>query len=246
MAMLEIEFHCLCLFVRDEANDVVHVLMPQTHAHPQPHVVMLYQRSFPNGVRMQGLELVLAGTGPADLSTLAPNARGEIVDLTKVTDRGSGGRKTPSDRVNTRHPKVVTRVTLKSGKVVDRDHQAEWLFRDTPIRMAYKVVWEISGVPDPLEWNDLNTPDKVPFHSLDELEPDAKIGNEMLYKFRIFHTMPDRLPPNDTGPGMDPVLVRQHFRHLYDVLDHHPLDDELPAPPLVGKFNCGAGQALLE
>lgn len=244
MAQLEIEFHCLCLFVRDEANNIVHVLMPTTHH--DPHVVMLYHASFPDGKRIHGLELVLAGTGSAVLSTLAPNERGEIVDLTKVTDRGTGGRKTPADRVSTKHPKVLTRVRLKSGKVIDRDHQAEWLFRDTPRRMAYKVVWEISGVADKLEWNDLNNPDAIPFQSLSELEPDGTIDGELFYRFRIFHTTPDRLPPNDTGPGMDPVLVRRHFTHLYDVLDHHPLDDELPAPPFVGKFNCGAGQALLE
>lgn len=245
MARLEIEFHCLCLFVRDEVNSIVHVLMPKTHH--DPHVVMLYHHSLPTGKqRIHGLELVLPGTGPADLCTLAPNERGAIVDLTEVTNRGSGGRKAPGDRVSTKHPKVITRVTLKSGKVVDRDHQAEWLFRDKLIRMAYKVVWEISGVPDTLEWNYLNNPDKVPFHSLSELKPDGMIENESFYRFQIFHTTPDRLPPDDTGPGMDPVLVKRHFTHLYDLLDHHPLDDELPAHPIVGKFNCGAGQAVLE
>lgn len=248
MATLEIEFHCLCLFVRDEANDVVHVLMPTTHEHHR-HVVMIYHDSFPGGKRIHGLELVLGGTGAADLSSLAPNERGEIVDLTKVTDRGSGGRKSPKDRVDTKHPKVLTRVTLKSGKVVDRDHQAEWLFRDTPIRMAYKVVWEISGVPDTLEWCDLVDPDEVPFRSLSELEPDGIVGGELLYRFRIFHTTPNRLPPNETGPGMDPVLVRQHFIHLYDAIDHRALDDELPAfvdrDKRIGKFNCGAAQVEL-
>ncbi|HZG41433.1 MAG TPA: hypothetical protein VEY93_00640 [Longimicrobium sp.] len=248
MATLEIEFHCLCLFVRDEANDVVHVLMPRTHAHHDPHVVMLYHASFPDGRPMHGLELVLAGTGSVDLQSLEPTSDGTIVDLTTVTDRGNGGRKSPPDRVNTKHSKVRTRVTLKSGKVVGRANEAEWLFRGTSVPMAYKVVWEISGVPDTLQWNELKDADPVPFHSLAELPDDGTSGGEKLYKFRLFHTVPELLPPNDEGPGIDPAVARQHFRHLYDVIDHtDPADDELPTivPRLLGKFNCGAAQVEL-
>lgn len=252
MATVEIEFHCLCLFVRDEENDVVHVVMPKTHP-PHEHLVMLYHASFPQGRRMHGLELVLSGDKPAMLETLEnTGAPTTIVDLTQVTNHGKGGRKLKADRVNTKHRDVLTRVKLYSGKVTARDHEAQWIFRGVTINMAYKVVWQISGVPNVLIWNQLDDSDVVPIHSLSDIPDDGTAGGstaaEKLYKFRIFHTMPEFLPPNDAGDGdLDEDAVRAHFKHFYDIMDHTPRDEELPRlPPRLARVHCGTGQVLLQ
>jgi len=246
MAILRLEFHCLCLFVRDEANDRVYVLMPKTHS-PHEHVVMMYNPSFPGGKRIHGLEWVIAGAQRAVVDTLNNTGQdSEIVDLTEVTDRGKGGRKAKSELVSTKHRKVRSRIKLYSGSVRARKHQATWRFRERNINMAYKVVWEVSGVADVQIWNSLDDPDLIPFHSLSDLKEDTAAGTapagEKVYTFRIYHTLPEFLPPNDDG-DLSGDAVREHFKHFYDTVDHNPKPDELPSlPPPVATVNCGAAQ----
>lgn len=251
MATLQIEFNCLCLFVRDETNHIVHVLMPSTHP-PHKHVVMLYHHTaFPGGHPMEGLEWVLGTGGTADLLSLAPTADGVIVDLTKVTEDAAGqnGKKVADALVSTAHTDVLTRVTLRAGSVVARNSEATWRLKGVEVAMAHQVIWEIDGVLDTLTWNPLNNPDPAPLATLSELgAPERLPGGKQGYPLRVFHTMPGNLPPNEIGV-LNEAQVRQHFQHFYDVLHHQPDPDQLPsvvAAPAIGTFNCGTGQAAKE
>ncbi|HEX6373093.1 MAG TPA: hypothetical protein VF006_29490 [Longimicrobium sp.] len=268
MATLQLEFNCLCLFVRDEKNDVVHVLMPSTN-HPgmEPHVVRMFHSSFtahPKGRSMEGLEWVLGPEkGSADFLSLRKNDDGEIVDVTRASGDSSGhnGKKADKKLVTSAHHHVLTRVTLRGGRVFDRFAKADWELKGNIVRMAHQVVWEIDDVPDTLTWHPLNKPDDIPLTSLKELgpeeplpAPDGTPSPKMGHRLRIFHTTKEGLPPNDENGALDEVAVRKHFRHFYDLIGHPVGDDDdaLPKKPVVRKrfdiktFNCGTGQALLD
>jgi hypothetical protein len=261
MATLQLEFNCLCLFVRDETNNVVHVLMPRTdHPGMDRHVVRIYHPTFrapPEGKSMEGLEWVLGPrTGSTGYSTLATNDEGEIVDVTVTSGDAGGhnGKKAHKDLVTKAHPHVLTRVTLRAGSVLDRSAEAKWKLKGKDVSMVHCVVWEIDDVPDTLTWNPLNNADPIPLASLTELGDeqtlplaDGSPGPKKGHRLRIFHTTEDGLPPNNEGV-LDECAVRQHFRHYYGLLGHHPTPDQLPRDPkapFVKTFNCGVGQALL-
>jgi hypothetical protein len=260
MATLQLEFNCLCLFVRDEVNNVVHVLMPRTdHPGMDRHVVRVYHPKFPDppvGKSMEGLEWILGPTtGSAECSTLATNDDGEVVDVTVTSGDASGhnGKKAHKDLVTQAHAHVLTRVTLRAGRVLDRDARAKWKLKGREVYMAHRVVWEIDDVPDTLTWKQLNNPNPIPFASLAELGAEQDLPSPVGppkkgHRLRIFHTTEDGLPPNDGDGVLDECAVRQHFRHYYGLLLHHPTPDQLPylvGHPHLRTFNCGVGQALL-
>jgi hypothetical protein len=262
MATLQLEFNCLCLFVRDETNNVVHVLMPRTdHPGMERHVVRLYHPTFPPapiGKSMEGLEWVLGPTtGSADFSRFAKTTEGEIVDVTVISGDASGhnGKKAPKDLVETAHHHVLTRVTLRAGKVCSRTAAARWAFKGIKVYMAHRVVWEIDDVPDILTWNSLNHADPIPLVSLADLGPETILpvcdqisGTKMGHRLEIYHTTPEGLPPDNEGQ-LDETAVRRHFRHYYELIGHSPIkDEELPYSVEVPlrTFNCGVGQALLD
>jgi hypothetical protein len=254
MATLHLEFNCLCLFVRDEKNKIVYVLMPTTHRGADRHVVRLYHPALPappEGKSMEGLEWVLGpATGSAELPSLGPTNDGTIVDVTVASEqpKGQNGKKAHKDLASTAHDDVLTRVTLRAGRVIGRASEAEWVLNGEKIDMAHRVVWEIDDVPDTLIWKELQKPDKFPLTSLADLGPEQPLpGGKMGHHLRIFHTTEDGLPPNDVGV-LDEAAIQRHFRHFYDLLKHTPTNAQLPhtPPTLIKTFNCGVGQALLD
>jgi hypothetical protein len=258
MATLQLEFNCLCLFVRDEANDVVHVLMPRTdHPGMDRHVVRVYHPELPpppDGKSMEGLEWVLGpAKGSANLLSLATNDTGELVDVTVASGdaNAQNGKKVDKDLVTTVHDKVLTRVVLRAGTLVDRRSPVRWKLKGRRFKMVDRVVWEIDDVDDSLTWNKLKNSDPFPLTSLAELGPPQPLpgpGHKTGYQLRIFHTTEEGLPPDGDVGVLDELAIQQHFRHFYDLLNYNPSPDQLPRDPEVPflrTFNCGVGQALL-
>lgn len=259
---LQIDFYCLCLFVRDAAKQRAHVVMPTTHE-SHKHLVRLY-RVGANGKpqallgHMEGLELVLGGAsgmGSAALESLALAHGGRVVDLTKVTGdaNGSGGLKATSDHVNQTHPDVVSRVRLGAGRAIQRKADAHWWFKNDKVLMAHTLTWLIDDVPDLLVWNRMSGTTPNPLNKLSDLGAlqllplyGQKGPQKQGYRIRVSHTM----GPDDVTGELSPEEVKEHFRHFYHALGHHnPGDDELPNPAFrvkfLGKFNCGTAQVDL-
>ncbi|HZG41432.1 MAG TPA: hypothetical protein VEY93_00635 [Longimicrobium sp.] len=262
MFTLQIQFYCLCLFVRDSAQKRVHVVMPDTHECHR-HLVKLYRVAADNTLhelgRMEGLELVLgqaSGTGSADLDSLGLPDGGEVVDLTYVTENASGvGLKAPLELVNETPREVVSRVKVGDGRAVRREAEAYWRFKNERVFMAHTLTWEINNVPDVLVWNRMSGTTAIPLVKLSDLGgqqplPVDHAGEQKHgYCLLVSHTMGNDVP----GKGeLNEKAVKEHFRHFYHALGHHrPNPGELPEldcdkrpAERLGKFNCGA--ALIE
>ncbi len=271
MATLQIEFNCLCLFVRDETNHVVHVLMPSTlehvgdavdsgrshdeygHMH-EPHYVRLYHSKTGNeGIPLEGWSLVLGGErGSADTGSLDRTQPGEVIDLTAVTGNRDGqyGRKVKQGLVTGANPAVAARVTLRAGRAVHAPKEVAWNIKCRDFDMAYQVVWQIDDFDGTLAWEPANAR-KVPLDSLAGLDSDEPLYGEEKrgYRLQVFHTTEDGLPPHHENGQLEPDLVKEHFRIYYETLLDipHPNECELPQPPVeIGKVHCGTAQVLLE
>ena len=263
MPALQIQFYCLCLFVRDATEKRVHVVMPTTHSHHK-HLVRLYRVAV-NGRRklfgrMEGLELELGGAmgmGTADLYSLALPSGGRVVDLTYVTAdaSGHGGVKAPWVLVNQTPPELVSRVKLGAGRVIRRAAQAHWRFKNNRLYMAHTLTWQIDKVPDLLVWKRMSGTLRIPLKRLSDLGPQQPLPlygqpgpRKQGYHIRVSHTM----GPDDATGTLNATQVKEHFRHFYDALHHTPKNGELPELDAeerfkpVGKFNCGAAQVELE
>jgi hypothetical protein len=267
MATLQLEFNCLCLFVRDGATNVVHVLLPATHAHHR-HAIRLVHPGFtdhPHRHRpMEGWAWELgpsSGNGTADLPSLATIPQGEIIDVTRVTSDASGhnGKKVKPAQVTGAHATVVSRVTLRAGSAIDSGARPyRWKVKGRDVRMAHQVLWEIDNVPDVQVWRPLSNPVPKPIEKLSDLGTPGPLGNgKHGYRIRVFHTLPAYLPPNHNNGMPDSAMVTEHFRHFYDLLGHQPTPDQLPrktesaaaraitADEEVATYNCGAAQGEL-
>lgn len=120
MATLELEFNCLCLFVPDPNDEVVHVLMPGTDGHPDDHddghaehgkhVVRMLHRSFKGDEKLRGrpLEGWALTLGPETPSPSAVRTLGPKVP--------SAGRTPPSKTA------PASRTLVSHG---DRDSEGE-------------------------------------------------------------------------------------------------------------------------
>jgi hypothetical protein len=224
MATLIVDFHCMCLFVPDAANNAMHVLMPSMQGH-DPHVVRMRHRSFagqPDGRPMEGWSLDVAGAGATDLdlntaSTSAP----EIPDLTtisgKTVDQASVSSMTPAG--------VVSRVTFRAGRAGERDtDQFLWRLGGISNRiLANTASWVIPGVPDELKWDSLGATVPKPILRLSELSPEA----DDLFRISIHHETPGTLPGRN-GALLTASQLRHHFAVFYGLLGMTPL----PSPSI--------------
>jgi hypothetical protein len=262
MATLELQVNCLCLFVPDPENNVVHILMPGTkghaghdghngHAESHEHVVRMLHHSFEKeeekllGRPMEGWALIL---GPeqasADLTLLPPQGAsqgGALPNLSELT-----GKKVPRALVGPEPgDRVAARITLRSGRVTRMASEATWEIGGHPFPLAHQVTWQMSDVDHALEWQGLNgrpNTEPKPLETLQDLEPEDDLG----YKLRIFHVTREGLPPK--GGILKPEVMRAHYRAFYPLLgENDPGDDLLPR--IKGKHihqvNCGGGQAAL-
>jgi hypothetical protein len=271
MATLQIEFNCLCLFVRDETEKILHVLMPATGHHhaghpsgsarPHPahgieeHLARLVLGDSPDApqVPLEGWSLELGpAAGAAQLHTLDPPVGdAQVVDLTRLTSNGQNapGRKVARALTTGSHQKIASRFTLRAGQVTDVEAQAEWLFKGEPLEMAHRVVWEIDDVPDELPWTPIagKAPPLARLSDLGDPSP-LPVSGKSGYRIRVFHTTADGLPPNDDPGALNKEEVRHHFGMFYDVLGLPDPDEELlpelsPDVEEGDNVNCGTAQA---
>lgn len=272
MATLQIGFNCLCLLVRDDEGQQVHVVMPSTRDSPHPHVVRLYHQGLPPGSRglpLEGFELTFGSDASAkpsadtgslvslDQNHSRSDARdrevaaddpvpGNVVDLTVLTRTAAkkGGLRVNRALVKGLSKDVVTIVHLNAGRAVDAWAEAEWKFKKQKVWMAYRVVWEIGGVADaPYIAGELG---QGPYPGLQGVpQGDSASGDDVRW-LEIYHTTPDALPPVPDG-RTDETEVQEHFRIFYErILKHCPDKSELPQAPSRGvKVNCGVSQAKL-
>lgn len=251
MATLQIEFNCLCLFAADEANQVMHVLMPATNGHEHHGMPKHLVRLIPGKdaaapqIPIEGWIVELGpetGEAALDVEVPAPppatpggpsengsSDRVKIVDLEKLTrdETHPSGRKIRRELVEGLHPSVATRFTLRSGRVIDADADAVWKFGEEEVRMAHRVVWEMKDV----DW----TPPAGMQVPKAEVWPDG----DALYYFRVFHTVPTDLPPRKT-PETLPEDVALHFGIFYDLLEPAGARADDVQPVFVG---FGGGKA---
>ncbi|HYH82132.1 MAG TPA: hypothetical protein VEX86_20155 [Longimicrobium sp.] len=234
MATLQIEFNCLCMFVRDRASRVVHVLMPSTHHapdHADHHVVRLIHPSFgaePQGRSMIGWALALGpAQGAADVSLRPAGGNGAIADLSAAA--GSAVERGLVERPDAR---IASRVTLRAGRIVQARAERTWMLDGREVSMAHRVVWEMENVSEtePLPWRSLGAAGPPPLGALNELAPEASLAGERVYRLRVFHTTPGALPPNDRRGTLDPATLARHFAHYYTLVGiPHPASHLLPA-----------------
>ena len=163
-------------------------------------------------------------------------------DLTVLTGNaaGAGGLTVNPALVKGIGDDVVTIVHLNAGHAVEAWSEVEWVFKGQAVSMAYRVMWQIDGVPDTRDVPDTGT---CPYLQLEGVPKSDSSGQDIRW-IEIYHTTPDGLPG---GSGLEPIDVKEHFKIFYQrILKHDPDESELPQPPETGaKVNCGISQAQL-
>jgi hypothetical protein len=258
MATLQIVFNCLCLFVRDEQGETVHVVMPATkgghHAH---HDVFLRHPSFPEAKQERSMEGWALALGPKEdqpasakvHTLLTPRATGEVLDLTAATvDESNPEGQKVSAALVTHSRRVAARVTLRAGEVKAVDSETEWAFDRRRVRMATRVLWEmeVNSVDAPLDWRSIGAGGTPPVPTLASLGaeepllegPNLTPGNRKGYVLQVFHSTPGELQAPE---------VTKHFRIFYELVGHAPTPEQLPQSELEGpNVNCGGSTMAMK
>jgi hypothetical protein len=254
MAVLQLAFHCLCLYVRDDENRTVHVLMPSTRGHHPHHFAEFQHPSFGgerNARSIEGWALVLPAAGGATAHTrsLDPRQDREILDVTAATAAEvAGGVRVKRELVTGRSDAVKARITLRAGQVTDTVGEAFWKFDGRKVEMVTHVLWEmeIEDVEARLEWHPIGAGGDPPLVSLSALGREVPLENvpgrdegRMGYRLDVYHSTLSELKPKD---------VAHHFRAFYEqLLKHAPTASQLPHNAQEGPtVHCGSAQALLE
>jgi len=266
MTALEIEFHCLCFFVPDPANQTVHVLMPRTPGHEShggggrerdetggggkggegedehghPHVVRMFHRSFrEEGEDKKGrpMEGFTLVLGGAS-GTADTSLRPEKPRQEEVVDLTHATGITLGRELieDLGHSGVVSRVILRSGYIKAMNSDTTWTLRRREIDMAYKVVWCIDGI----------TEEQVRWEpeEIDGRKPPftrlSDLGEHNgVHRLQIAHMTADAMPPGRSGT-LSAHAVREHFKAFYALYGiTNPSDDQLPTRPLRAEnVNC--------
>lgn len=253
MATLQLVIHCLCLYVRDEQERILHVLMPATKGRHAQHFAYLEHPSFQKPRSLEGWALVLgtgSAAGTAALETLAPRGKREILNLTAATAgiEHPTGKRVKRALVKGQNPAVTSRITLRAGEVTHTLGETLWRFKGRMVEMVTRVYWEmeIADVTARLEWHSIGASGNPPLDSLSSLGKEHGLHNvpnrldgRMGYTVNVVHSTATDLKPED---------VTHHFRAFYEqLLDHNPTDDQLPQNRQEGpRVHCGSGQAVLE
>ncbi len=249
MSALEIEFHCLCVFVPDPANKRVHVLMPATggegadgnpphesaaggggnghsHDHPDGAQGHVHERHI---VRIVHKDLPC----PVDMEgwALRLGRARRPIDLGLVPRYPENDAELIDlnkhterrlDRALLRERvdrRLIARVTLREGYMLSANADAKWLMKRQPICLANRVVWRI---------------DDFRGGRLEWKRLTAK-GDEPLGTFdelsapndvrhvHIFHTTRKGLA--GTSTSLTEKEVREHFRVFLELYGIRPQDD---------------------
>jgi hypothetical protein len=224
---LRITFSGLCLFVPEAAGGGatgrMHVLMPGMFAHhhagPDRHLAVLsYDAgSLVKGARVLGvptlgtLDRHVLEFGSGDTADLG--LCGHIPDLKEVTGRGVD----PDHLADDRQGKLMSRVTLRSGRIVGVAPGVCWEWQGGTRPIAHKVMWEIPDVEGdgleiearPLGGGGLARPLGMLFPTNGQLQ------------LEVHHDTSENLPPAPLpvsrqaipAPGDEP----RHFSAFYDV-----------------------------
>jgi hypothetical protein len=266
MSALEIEFHCLCLFVPDPENGLVHVLMPSTaggdgdgghhnghpghdgaggepgqhrHVHDRHHAFIRHD-SLTEPVLMEGWALLLGREGGPIDTTLAPTSPvdgARLVDLNEHTGRTLD----PTLLLEQADPRVIARVTLREGALVSTYADAVWRLKGKKVRMASRSTWRIDDFPGgALDWNPLTASGEPPLATLDDVVPTGGVR-----RVHVFHTTRHGMAGARTV--LTPYEAREHFRvylELYGIRPQHDPNDlllpEIAAALFVG-VDCPNG-----
>lgn len=256
MAVLQLVFHCLCLYVRDERNSTVHVLMPATKGHHPKHFAELKHPSFREDERtarsIEGWALVLgpaSGAATANLQSLEPREDREILDVTAATaGERPGGIRVNRELVTGRSDAVTARIALRAGEVTHTKAETYWKFDDRKVEMVTKVFWEmeIEDLEARLDWHRIGASGDPPLTSLSALGAPEPLENvpgrdseRMGYRLDVYHSTLSDLKPAD---------VAHHFRAFYEqLLKHAPTASQLPHNTQEGpRVHCGSAQAQLD
>ena len=190
--------------------------------HAPPHAVRLQHPSFANEdqgllpIEGWALELGPAG-GKADLAKL--QAEKQIADLTALTaENGAPGKMVDRALLNQPGGAVLSRVTLRGGRLHSVDSKAVFSLGGQLTQLAHKVVWEMEGVAR-LEWRRLGG-DGVSVQPIDQLGPPTQTLNpesdkRQGYLLKVWHVTEDSLPPNELAK-VPPEELQHHFRAFYD------------------------------
>lgn len=168
MATLRIMFRCLCFFVRDEERGEMHVLTPATCGGcssggiPQHEAFLMFPKEGGSlntvghfrkpgepgkndFVKMEDFALFLPSNGSSAVLKFDQS----IVDLNSIT----ADTVAPLLARGPRDVRISSRVTLRSGRMVEPEAPGNWDFGGQPeIPLARDVSWIVEGLRDePLE-----------------------------------------------------------------------------------------------
>jgi hypothetical protein len=212
---LKITFTGMCLFVpdsRDVNTPRMHVLLPETSAHPHSAKLM-YDRAYkkPGASslerflachRLDRMELRFRGTGGSATQELPS----EIVNLRLTLDK----RVTPDKLADPAPASVKSRITLESGAVTDYEYGAAWdlpYHKDVP--MTWQVEWTIHGLdPATFAWELVNL-DTEQAEDLPKLHPVGGIVHVYVY-----HVLTDELPGTDPLPALQIPKDNERAEHF--------------------------------
>jgi hypothetical protein len=244
MSALEIEFHCLCLFVPEPEKNLVHVLMPSTgaaheehdhghhhpaqgqggggagqhgHVHDRHHAFIKYA-GLGQPVVMEGWALRLGREGGEIDTGLEPDGAvngAQLIDLNAHT----GGTLDPGLLLEQADERVTARVTLREGRLLSTFSDAQWLMKGKPVPMASRSVWRIDDFPDgQLEWKPLTASGEPPLATLDGVD-----STDGVRRIHVFHTTREGMASGRTR--LTPDEVREHFRVYLELYGIRPQDD---------------------
>lgn len=236
---LTIEMVGLCLFVPDQKNQALYVLMPTADHGMDPHVGRLcfdtaYTRpgstkldGFPALVPTDGTELAL-GTG----TTLSLELPFQLVNVGAVAKRPLR-----PDSLQGKDPpaQLAARVVMRSGQIYDYASGSCWNYpRPGEQRhLANRIVWNVGTVED----------DKLALSLLplagggEATMPPALYPIDGLVELQYYFTPRAELPPEPVNIGPPPEGTSAHHFSAYYELFEPPVADE-PLPTYVG-LSCG-------
>ncbi|HEU0298829.1 MAG TPA: hypothetical protein VFR37_05225, partial [Longimicrobium sp.] len=226
MAILDIDFNCMCLFVPGRSG-VMHVLLPTMGSHGGMHTVALVYEGLAHRevVRMEKWELLLRGTSPAATPSsreAAVRFRAMVPSLTAFTGR----RVAPKLLTDARPAGVTSRVSLRGTRIIGVDAQKDdvWEIKRKEYILAHKVTLRLENVPDTLTWGSLGARGRKPLDSLRDVRPtDPSVP---LYRLSVFHVLTKHLPPARSD-RLTPRQIKQHFARYYPLIGISSPGDEL-------------------